>query len=230
MQPYLTRMCIHDGLLVLEAEDVQPIGRETGQLAFATDSVSAETALVVGCGSGLIALHLARRGVSVTAMDINPSATRICAQNSVINGLQDRIQTINADVYQTTSIGPFDLVVSNPPQLPTGSLRGSSKGGRSWTSLANDGGPDGREFINWLSMNSRSFLVPGGTLMFTHFDYLRPAKTVELLERNGFAVEIDTGLRKRTGPWSTERLRHLGLSLDQYKVHIISARYELSSG
>jgi methylase of polypeptide subunit release factors len=161
----------------------------------------------------------------VTAIDVNSAAVRACIKNSVVNGLEDRITAIVGDVRSMEFPREFDLVVSNPPQLPTGAVGAVMSTLTSWVDTANNGGSDGRSFINWLCGNSANLLTEGGVLMFTHFDYLEPGRTVRLLNEEGFEVSIERGLRKNAGPLSIERMRSLGIAMDSYQVLVVSARY-----
>ncbi|MEV6348719.1 methyltransferase [Actinoplanes sp. NPDC051851] len=219
----LTRLCIHDGLLIIEGEGVHPIGRDTVCLALRTDEVGAGTALVIGCGNGLLALRLARRGIRVVAVDINENAVLTCSRNAVLNHVADDLRTLHADIMCAGDIGSYDLVVTNPPQLPTGHTN-PGDGRHSWISLANDGGENGRAFIEWLCEHAENLLNPGGSLMFTHFDYLNPDDTVHRLRTRGFEVAVDPGITKAVGALSGERLRRLGVELDGYRVLVILAR------
>ena len=70
--------------------------------------------LEVGTGSGFIALHCAKAGAVVTAMDINPLAIKNTRMNVMNNGL-------DMDIVQTHLmegiLGEFDLILFNPPYL-----------------------------------------------------------------------------------------------------------------
>jgi HemK-related putative methylase len=90
--------------------------------AFLRDSIAAEPrgggvsrALDLGTGSGVLALVLAARGYRVAAVDLNDEAVRCARANALINGLEDRIQVFEGDLYGPLAEGKFDLVVFNPP-------------------------------------------------------------------------------------------------------------------
>lgn len=96
---------------------------------------NSERILEVGCGSGIIAAVVnANTKARVTAIDINPHAAR-CAKN---NG----VEVIRGDLLNCIK-GKFDIILFNPPYLPTSEEE--KTGG--WINAALDGGYDGRRII-----------------------------------------------------------------------------------
>jgi release factor glutamine methyltransferase len=59
----------------------------------------------------------------------------------------------------------FDVIVSNPPYLPSAELPGLSREVRREPRLALDGGPDGLAVLRRLVAAAPAFLAPGGTLV-----------------------------------------------------------------
>ncbi|MEH1127293.1 methyltransferase [Micromonospora sp. CPCC 206061] len=216
----MLKLALHDDLLVILTDSVAVPGADTTCLAAYSDRIACRDTLVVGCGAGLLALRLARRGVRVHAIDINPEAVRLCQRNAVVNDLSDRVMATVTDATTAADLGPFDLVISNPPQLPTA----YPAGGASWVRLANDGGPGGRDFIEWLCRSAAGLLRPAGVLLFTHFGFLEPEATAELLRRDGFEVRVEYALTKSAGILSGERLARLGTPITEYGVYIVEAR------
>ena len=82
--------------------------------------------LDIGCGTGCISVALAAnlKCVDVTSIDINAKAC-ICTKKNFINN-QDAIlknnssvNVIRVDIFDDVSLGKFDLIVSNPPYIPS---------------------------------------------------------------------------------------------------------------
>ena len=143
------------GLSLEDHPEVYPPAEDTFLLAEAIGRARGRV-LEVGTGSGLIAVLCARQGAEVVATDINPHAVRLARSNAARNGV--RIEALEADLFEGVS-GSFDLVVFNPPYLPTAP---SDITGDRWLDASVNGGPDGlrpaRRFLAGLS----SRLSPGG--------------------------------------------------------------------
>jgi release factor glutamine methyltransferase len=90
--------------------------------------------LEVGTGSGHIAASLAGLAAHVVALDINPHAVRTARASGV--------ETVRSDLFAGLR-GPFDLVLFNPPYLPTA----EDERLEDWLEYALDGGSDGRRTI-----------------------------------------------------------------------------------
>ncbi|HET8789585.1 MAG TPA: class I SAM-dependent methyltransferase, partial [Modicisalibacter sp.] len=70
--------------------------------------------LDVGCGDGVIAAWLARRGGDVTAVDINAFAVEATRRTLALNGLTSAVH--HSDVYSALPEGErFAAIISNPP-------------------------------------------------------------------------------------------------------------------
>lgn len=75
--------------------------------------------LDVGCGSGAIAIALANRlpAAKLTAIDISEEALTVARRNAVRNGVDVAFLQCDA-LGDISSLGTFDVVVSNPPYIP----------------------------------------------------------------------------------------------------------------
>jgi HemK-related putative methylase len=71
--------------------------------------------LDMGTGSGAGAVFAARRGAQVVAVDINPEAVRCARMNVLLNGLDDRVEVREGDLFAPVAGQRFDLVLFNPP-------------------------------------------------------------------------------------------------------------------
>jgi HemK-related putative methylase len=108
------------GLHLVVLPDVfNPVLLRSGRfLAESIEGVALGTgiqALDLGCGSGIAALVAARRGATVAAVDINPSAVRCTSINAMLNGLEDRIEVLQGDLFAPVTGRRFDLILFNPP-------------------------------------------------------------------------------------------------------------------
>jgi release factor glutamine methyltransferase len=113
-----------------------------------------DRALEVGCGSGFISLELALQVRSLLATDINPHAVRATkAKATNAKG----IEVIRADLFQGIG-GKFDLIIFNPPYLPTSAEERNDQ----WINYALDGGENGRETIDRFLKCLPDHLCSGG--------------------------------------------------------------------
>ena len=74
-------------------------------------------ALDMGCGSAILAIAMAKAfGARVVAVDNDPIATRVAAENARRNGVGHRVETYCADGYRHRMVAaraPFDLITAN---------------------------------------------------------------------------------------------------------------------
>ncbi|SER91732.1 Methyltransferase domain-containing protein [Propionibacterium cyclohexanicum] len=88
-------------------------GRPNESLVFAASPLRPGRALDLACGEGADAIWLARRGWTVTGVDISPSATRRARKGAEDAGLTPaQCRFITADLSQWSGDGTFDLVSS----------------------------------------------------------------------------------------------------------------------
>lgn len=116
-------------------------------------------------GSGCIALYLAAkfpRGF-VTAADLSEDALRLAAENARLTKLQDRVRFLQSDLFENIS-GTFDLIVSNPPYIPSEELPSLSPEVQCEPKLALDGGADGLDAVRRIVSVAADYLNPRGTL------------------------------------------------------------------
>lgn len=116
-------------------------------------------------GSGCIALALAAKfpRAQVTAVDISEDALHLAAENARFTKLQEKVQFLQSDLFEQVT-GKFDLIVSNPPYIPTADLADLSAEVQQEPRLALDGGEDGLDIIRRIVALAADYLNPGGTL------------------------------------------------------------------
>ncbi len=118
-----------------------------------SEIMNSERVLEVGCGSGLIsAVIKSNTGASVVGIDINPFAVKCSRENDV--------QTIRCDLLGPIK-GKFDIILFNPPYLPTN----EDERTEGWLNVALDGGNDGREIINRFIKEANDCLKDHGKIL-----------------------------------------------------------------
>ena len=70
-------------------------------------------------GSGAIAISIAKYAPNaiVYASDISKNAIEIAKKNAKANGVQDRIEFIESDLFESIPTTKFDIIVTNPPYI-----------------------------------------------------------------------------------------------------------------
>jgi len=102
------------------------------------------TFLDIGTGSGAIAIALATKGFSGIATDTSTKALDIARENAKRNGVTSKITFVEADLFAP---GEYELVVSNPPYIPSAEIKTLSPEVRQEPMSALDGGEDGLDLI-----------------------------------------------------------------------------------
>jgi release factor glutamine methyltransferase len=165
--------------------------------------VPGERVLEIGAGLGLAAVLAARAGARVTATDVVPQAVEAIRVNALLNGV-----TVDArlgDGYAPVTGERFDLVCTNPPQMPTPPGRERKDA----VAAADNGGLDGWEFLDQVIEGARAHLHSGGRVVFTIFAFLGRKRALATLERLGFAASILASETQSFPRIGYERLEHL---------------------
>jgi len=100
-------------------QHVYQLGTDSYVLARVTPRVAGHSALDLCTGSGIHAILAARDHQQVTAVDLNPRALEFGRFNARLNGLEDRCQFLEGDLYAPVADQTFDLITANPPFVPT---------------------------------------------------------------------------------------------------------------
>lgn len=121
----------------------------------------------VGTGSGCIGICLAREipGARVIATDLSPHALEVARRNAVRHEVIERITFVETSFLDGIDEG-VDLIVSNPPYVPSVSRPGLIPEVRDYEpSVALFGGEDGLAGLRSVLDASASKLAPGGWLV-----------------------------------------------------------------
>ena len=123
--------------------------------------------LDVGTGSGAIAVAMAHEKpeIQVTALDCSEEALHVARGNAERNGVAERVSCLAGDLAELPP-GPFAMVVSNPPYVPTADCEQLMTEVRDHEPrLALNGGEDGLTAYRQLTSQSGEILLPGGWLL-----------------------------------------------------------------
>ena len=130
----------------------------------AVERGAVRSVLDLGTGTGclLLAALVEFPGAFGVGVDVVPAAAALAARNAAGNGLAGRATFMCGD-WDTALAGRFDVVLSNPPYIPTGDLAGLMAevvGYEPGSAL--DGGADGLVAYRRLMTALPGLLAPGG--------------------------------------------------------------------
>jgi release factor glutamine methyltransferase len=121
----------------------------------------------LGTGSGAIAitLLLGRPLAQGVAVDVSSAARAMTKHNSDMLGVASRLSIIGGPWFDQCT-DQFDLIISNPPYIPTGDIAGLEDDVLKYDPvLALDGGDDGLNCYVAIADKAAGFLQPGGVIV-----------------------------------------------------------------
>jgi release factor glutamine methyltransferase len=174
-----------DCLIRVPSEDLVP---KFGSLLLARSLPlqPGDVVLDLGAGAGLIGILAAKRGHRVVAADVVPTHAQCLRANALLNGVAGQLEVRTGDLFAPVLDEAFDVIASNPPQLPT-------PPDREWNdpqSRMDNGGPDGWLLLDRIIKESPTHLNPQGRLVFTLFGFLGVERAQEKLRAAGFEPAI----------------------------------------
>lgn len=121
-------------------------------------------------GTGCVGISIANQMKNVRAVlvDWYDGPLELCKRNIRHNKLTGRVVHVKGDVMQPPSpaLGRFDILVSNPPYIPSQEIATLEREVRDYEPLtALDGGSDGLDFYRAIGENWKAALKPGGMLL-----------------------------------------------------------------
>lgn len=155
-----TEILVDHVLAALDDEFIEELGDSTTPLFRAVD---------VGTGTGALILSLAKEAKflfsSLIGVDISPEALEVATANAERNELSGKVEFSKGDLLDGFSAGSMDLVVSNPPYIPTEDIESLSVEVKNHEPLsALDGGPTGLVIVESLIQQAQTVLRSGGIL------------------------------------------------------------------
>ncbi|MGZ8793548.1 MAG: peptide chain release factor N(5)-glutamine methyltransferase [Gaiellaceae bacterium] len=160
------------------------------------EGVDEPRVLDIGVGSGAIALALAdeRQDARVVGTDSSRWALAVAEENRLRAGLNGRVRFVEGDLL-AGELGPFDLVVSNPPYVSAAELPGLEPEllHEPREALVGEGGHDA------VARAALDALPPGGALVLEAGDG-QSSQVAALLRELGYTdvrVSLDLAGRER---------------------------------
>ena len=147
--------------VLIPRHDTEVLVTEALKRASATSSI-----LDIGVGSGCIAVSLAKSlpEADVWGVEMSPEALDLARKNAKHHGVT--VTLVEGSLFGPVPEKKFDLIVSNPPYIPTAELAILQPEVRDYEpKQALDGGADGLDFYRSIVAAAPSHLYPEGWLM-----------------------------------------------------------------
>lgn len=143
-------------------------------------------------GSGAIAISLAYYlpQIEVIGIDLSAEAVEIAKENAARNRVDNRCRFLVGNLLQPLEgekIKP-EMIIANPPYIPTGEIARLSPEVRGEPMMALDGGADGLDFYRRLARESTNYLKDKGYLVL-ETGYDQKESVGALLAEGGFMIE-----------------------------------------
>ena len=141
------------------------------------------------CGSGYIGLTIKKKtNATVVMSDICKEAIKQSKENAKLNHLD--VQIIKSDLFENIE-GKFDVIISNPPYIPTSiQLDSSVYNYEPYDALF--AGRDGNELYARIIEQIEEYLNPGGTIVFEISE-----DNYKFIKQHGFKVLKDINGKNR---------------------------------
>jgi release factor glutamine methyltransferase len=151
-------------------------------------------ALDLCTGSGYLAIVAAQQGArEVFAIDVSRRAVLAARLNGRLNGVA--IQSRRGDLFEPIDGQSFDLIVSNPPYIPSIGDKLPARGlARAW-----EAGRDGRAILDRICDQAPKHLKPGGVVLLVHSSMCSEAATLDALAKQGLRSATVDRRRGRIG-------------------------------
>lgn len=180
--------------VLIPKPDTEILVERTIQLVSSHFAGRNKLAVVDVCtGSGCIAVSLWKELAGINfemdffATDISPEALKVAEKNCEIHDC--RIQLLQGDLLSGVDLPKLDVVVSNPPYIPSGMARELLKDGRAEPLLALDGdcdgSTDGTGLIARLVPQAFEVLNQDGWFLMETGEY-NAARGAEIMLEHGF--------------------------------------------
>ncbi|CAN5298293.1 50S ribosomal protein L3 N(5)-glutamine methyltransferase [soil metagenome] len=121
--------------------------------------------LCTGSGCMPIMLADAFHNATVDAVDISADALAVARRNVDDYELQDRITLVESDLYAKLPEKKYDLIISNPPYVNSGSMDKLPQEYRHEPHIALAGGADGMDLVRKIITGAKRRLSPNGLLI-----------------------------------------------------------------
>jgi len=168
--------------------DTEVLARETINLLKRKVWQTRMMDLCTGCGCIGLAVAANVPSCRIVMIDSSEKALAVCRQNMIKNNLSRHITAMDVDILikPPAILGEYDVIVSNPPYIPTADLDTLDKSVKDYEPReALDGGEDGLDYYHAIATNWSKLLKKGGHMAF-ECGIGQAAAVRYILKQNGF--------------------------------------------
>ncbi|MEW5758538.1 MAG: peptide chain release factor N(5)-glutamine methyltransferase [Candidatus Omnitrophota bacterium] len=136
-------------------------------------------------GSGCIAISIAKffKHAQITASDISNSALDLAKENAVLNNTAEQIKFIRSDLFKNLKNKQYDIIISNPPYIPSNTIDTLDKEISFEPRVALDGGNLGLDFYQRILKDVHIYLKNRGFFIF-EIGFIQTDQIIRLIEEN----------------------------------------------
>ncbi len=184
-------MKVSEGVLIPRA-DTETLAELAIKLLRARKSTAGARVLDLCCGTGCIGISIASAvaDARIVLVDNSLRALRTARQNVIRNSVQRNVTVIESDALAQPPmlLGRFDIIVSNPPYIPTAEIPTLDSSVKDFEPReALDGGKDGLDFYRAIIPRWTEILREGGCVLFECGEG-QAAKVSAMLSERGFTT------------------------------------------
>lgn len=154
-----------DERVLIPRPETEHLVEKVIELAGGSDKKLKILDMCTGSGNIAIALTKSITNCRIVASDISEDALDVARCNAAKNGVSDRIDFVESDLF-TNVLGSFDIIASNPPYIARPEFETLQKEVLREPRIALDGGDDGLWFYRNILSASTLHLKPDGHVVF----------------------------------------------------------------
>lgn len=134
------------------------------------DKENLNTMLDMCTGTGCLGISISKNSniKHTTLVDISNKALKIASKNVTLNEINDKCSVCNSDLFSNFKKSgiKYDIIVSNPPYIPTKDINNLDESVKKEPIIALDGGKDGMNFYRKILKQALNYLNNNAVLIF----------------------------------------------------------------